>query len=420
MRDRTIPFSMECGSTCQHDDRGSVLAEPASTARAASGPARCRKPMPAANVGVGPQVRLVGVEPVVQERLANGPQHPPVGCSARCRRRRRRSGPTPALRAPASNAGRLTSDVIICESRSRGGSVPTFAEMAAVVVAQLAPRLHQGGAITGHVGEMPVEAALGHAQAAAQPVDLQRLDALLGEDREAGPDPVVDGQPAPGRRSRPCHDRSLRSAKHSFAGYLRRLSANRAKVVTAMDGYDYMTYEEFGRQFFDIAVTEARVADAFGEIAGEEFEMGPMGQGPGKIAKVTAKVKIQDPQATRHPGETFTFDVRIPLAIDLLLDLRLDKQRFAVEGEIALQAEARAADPLLIVIDVAKPRASDITVDVSSQLIRGEVLRIIGGVDAEIKRFIAKYVRDQIDSPASKKAQIIDVAKQVDQFWTGV
>jgi hypothetical protein len=58
--------------------------------------------------------------------------------------------------------------------------------------------------------------------------------------------------------------------------------------------YDSMTYEEFGRRFFEIAVTEERVAAAIGQIAGEEFTMGPMAQGPGKFAKVTAKVRVQD------------------------------------------------------------------------------------------------------------------------------
>jgi len=62
-----------------------------------------------------------------------------------------------------------------------------------------------------------------------------------------------------------------------------------------MDADNYMTYEEFGRKFFEVAVTEDRVGGAIGAIAGSSFEMGPMGQGPGKIAKVSAKVSILDP-----------------------------------------------------------------------------------------------------------------------------
>ena len=67
-----------------------------------------------------------------------------------------------------------------------------------------------------------------------------------------------------------------------------------------MDADNYMTYEEFGRRFFEIAVTEGRVAGAIGEIAGDEFQVGPIAQGPGKIARVTAKVRIQDPRVRRR------------------------------------------------------------------------------------------------------------------------
>jgi len=187
-----------------------------------------------------------------------------------------------------------------------------------------------------------------------------------------------------------------------------------------MDADNYVTYEEFGRKFFEIAVTEDRVGGAIGAIAGSSFEMGPMRQGPGKIAKVSAKVRILDPRVSRQVGETITFAIRIPLEVDMVVDLRIDKPKFMVFGEIALRATARAAEPLLLVIDVEKPRASDISIHVTSKSLRGEVLRVVAGVDAEIRRFIAAHVAGEIDSPASKKAKIIDVADRLDAAWTGV
>lgn len=186
-----------------------------------------------------------------------------------------------------------------------------------------------------------------------------------------------------------------------------------------MQTYDYLTYEDFGRRFFEVAVTEDRVGAAFAQITGNEFEMAPIAQGPGKIAKVSAKVKLQGPQVKRDVAEAITFTIHIPLAINLLVDLRLDKQRFLVDGDIALKATARAAKPLLLIVDVAKPRPSDITVHVSSRTIRGEVLRVVAGVDGEIRRFIAQYVSEEIDSPQSQAAQVIDVATQLDEIWTG-
>ena len=184
-----------------------------------------------------------------------------------------------------------------------------------------------------------------------------------------------------------------------------------------MQNHDYLTYEEFGRRFFEVAVTPERVAAAFADIAGSEFAMEPIAQGPGGIAKVSANVKIEEPQVTRRLGDAITFVIHIPLSIDLLLDLRLDKQRFSVSGDIALRATARAAESLLLIVDVAKPRPSDITVNVSSKSLRGEVLRVLAGVDGEIRRFIAQYVADQIDAPQSQAAQIIDVARKLNEAW---
>jgi hypothetical protein len=186
-----------------------------------------------------------------------------------------------------------------------------------------------------------------------------------------------------------------------------------------MDAYDYVSYEEFGRRFYEIAVTEERVGGAIAEIAGDEFEMGPIGQGPGKIAKVTAKVRIQDPRVTRTNGELITFAIRIPLEIDMVIDLRIDRPKFMVFGEIALTATARAAEPLLLILDVAKPRPSDISIHVTSKSLRAELLRIVAGVDAEIRRFIAAHVAGEIDSPQSVKAKVIDVADRLDAAWTG-
>lgn len=184
--------------------------------------------------------------------------------------------------------------------------------------------------------------------------------------------------------------------------------------------FDYVSYEGFGRRFFEIAVTEDRVGAAFAEIAGDQFDIGPIRQGPGNIAKIFAKVKVAQPKVIRSVGDEITFDIRIPLTIDMVVDLMLDKPRFLVDGDIALTATARAAAPLLLIIDVAKPRPSDISVNVSSKTLRGELVRIVGSIDAELKRFIAAHVAAQIDSPESQAAQVIDVAAQLDSAWTGI
>ena len=116
-------------------------------------------------------------------------------------------------------------------------------------------------------------------------------------------------------------------------------------------------------------------------------------------------MRIQQPRVTRQVGELITFAIRIPLEIDMVVDLRIDKPRFMVFGEISLRATAKAAEPLLLILDVEKPRASDIAIHVTSKSLRAEVVRIVGGVDAEIKRFIAAHVAGEIDSPELPEGQ---------------
>ena len=131
-------------------------------------------------------------------------------------------------------------------------------------------------------------------------------------------------------------------------------------------------------------------------------------------------MRIQQPKLTRQVEDLIRFSIRIPLEIDMVVDLWLDRPKFMVFGEIALQATARAAEPLLLILDVQKPRPSDISIHVTANTLRAELVRILGNIDAEIRRFIAAHVAGEIDSPASQKAKVIDVAESIDTAWTGI
>lgn len=175
----------------------------------------------------------------------------------------------------------------------------------------------------------------------------------------------------------------------------------------------HLSYEEFGRRFFEVAVTEDRVGSAFASIAGDDFVVGPFPSGPGGIAKVRATVQVAEPEITRHVGDLITFTVNLPLSIGLLVDLRIDQVRYDVDGLITLPLTARAAEPLTLRIDVEPPRPRDVHVGVASRNMRGEIIRVVAQVDSEIKRFIAEYVAAEIDKPEIKKARIIDVAEEL-------
>ncbi len=179
----------------------------------------------------------------------------------------------------------------------------------------------------------------------------------------------------------------------------------------------YTSYEDFGRRFFEHAVTVERIGSAFDRIAGSTFDFGPVGAGPGKLAKVSAKVELGDPRLEREEKEWITFQLGVPLAIDLMVDLQLDKHRFDVNGEVLLHLTARAAEPLKVIIDVDEPSTRNVKIDVSPASFRGGLLRIVAGVDFEIKRFVAKYVANEIRKPEIEQAREIDLAARIDAAW---
>lgn len=174
-----------------------------------------------------------------------------------------------------------------------------------------------------------------------------------------------------------------------------------------------MTYEEFGRRFFEVAVTEPRIAEAFRGIAGESFDVGPIPSGPGGMVKVLARVHIDEPDITRSVEDLIRFTVQIPLRIRIEIDLKLDRLKYDVDGLITLPLTCHAVEPLQIHFDVQPPKPADVHVDVASHNMRAELVRNLAQVDDEVRRVIAKQVAQEIDKPEVRAARIIDVDKQL-------
>lgn len=183
------------------------------------------------------------------------------------------------------------------------------------------------------------------------------------------------------------------------------------------DQPSYISYEEFGRRFLEYAVSEQRIAEAFGELTGAAFDFGPIGVGPGRLAKVTAQVELGRPRILRYVDAFISFELTIPLHVDLVVDLAVERSRFRVDGTVHLHLTARTADPLRVIIDIAEPRAADVRVNVASATKRGQLLRVLASVDHEIRRFVARYIAEEIRKPEIAAVRNIDVATRLDAAW---
>jgi len=63
-------------------------------------------------------------------------------------------------------------------------------------------------------------------------------------------------------------------------------------------------------------------------------------------------------------------------------------------------------------------RPKDIAIT-SRDIATAELLRIVAGVDAEIKRFISAHVSRRRSTARSRKAKIIDIGGQIASVWQG-
>ncbi|MFI9634419.1 hypothetical protein ACIHAX_17200 [Nocardia sp. NPDC051929] len=180
---------------------------------------------------------------------------------------------------------------------------------------------------------------------------------------------------------------------------------------------DSISYADFGRRFLEYAASEARIAGAFDQLTGSAFDFGPIGVGPGRLAKVTAQVRLGSSRLSRRDDETIAFELIIPLEVDLLLHLAVDRHRFHVQGTVHLHLTVRTAAPLRVVIDIAEPRPADVHIDVAAATRRGQLLRVLAGVDHEIRRFVARYISAEIRKPHIAAVRDIDVAQRLDDAW---
>ncbi len=191
--------------------------------------------------------------------------------------------------------------------------------------------------------------------------------------------------------------------------------ATDADDVSTPDDPSYITYADFGQRFFEAAVTRQRIADAVSGMAGRPVDFGPIGVGPIGLVKVRANGKVGTPSVVeRDDPEHVAFDLMIPVDLAMLIEISFDKHRFDAKVFVRLALNARAADPLQIVIDVEPPTKKNVEVKVTADGLRASVLQIVAGVDAELKRSVAKFVRREIDKPQLRKQRVIDIAAALD------
>jgi hypothetical protein len=182
-----------------------------------------------------------------------------------------------------------------------------------------------------------------------------------------------------------------------------------------------ITYGEFGRRLFETVLHERRIEDAIAAVLGDRITLGPIGAGPGRVlAKVTADGTIGRPVAVALPGDFVAFEVRLPVEVDFDLDIAVDVHRFHADVVVPLRLTARAATPLAIVWDIAVPREDELEVDVRVGRRSTAMLRRVAGIDAELRRFLLRYVTRELEKEHVRRATRIPLDEVIDAAWPSI
>ncbi|MGX1806811.1 hypothetical protein ACWIGI_13935 [Nocardia sp. NPDC055321] len=214
--------------------------------------------------------------------------------------------------------------------------------------------------------------------------------------------------------------------------------------------YRWIGYDEFGHRFFERVVTADRVREAVESMAGKPIEVGPLRTGPGRKAQVSVQGQVRlprvvgagesperpepkpEPRIAELPpvvpaappapevnGETLAaadrdpalvaFDMTIPVSLDITVDV-LKSNRYRAEVQVPVALVARAADPLLIVIEAEPPHAEDITLEFEAEGLRAAALGRVAGIRKQVVAQVAAVVRREVADPSRRT---IDVAARL-------
>jgi hypothetical protein len=183
---------------------------------------------------------------------------------------------------------------------------------------------------------------------------------------------------------------------------------------------EYVSYESWGAAFFRAAVTADRVASGVRALSGQPIDFGPMGVGPGRLAKISARGSIGDPTLEPVDTDALGYRVVVPVSLDFEVDLQVEKHRFHAELEVPLVLTARALSGVRIFIEVTPPRTRDVVATVRAEGLRASIMQRVANVEGELRRFVAKYVAREVEKPDIARARLIDVAGAVDNAWASL
>ncbi|MGN6475312.1 MAG: hypothetical protein ACTHK4_16905 [Mycobacteriales bacterium] len=157
-----------------------------------------------------------------------------------------------------------------------------------------------------------------------------------------------------------------------------------------------MTYAEFGEAFVHEAVTPERITAVIHGVTGSEVRVGPIEAGPGGVATANAVGTIGDPSVEVTGHDPLGYLVILPAQLEVDVTAAGTKHHFDVDATIRVSFMVALEPPLSLCIVPESPTYRDVDVDVHPKGLQARVLARSGIVERELRKNIARYVREQI------------------------
>lgn len=183
---------------------------------------------------------------------------------------------------------------------------------------------------------------------------------------------------------------------------------------------DFVSYQQWGQDFFAEAVSEDRILGAVDNIAGQPIDFGPIGVGPGRLAKVRAFGAIGRASASRLEGREVRYRIDLPVDLTFEVDLQVEKHTYHADLLVPIVLTARAVAGLRVFIEVEPPRSADVQASVRAEGIRASIVQRVANIEGELRRFVARYVAREVTKPHIARARVIDVAAAIDRAWATI
>lgn len=184
-------------------------------------------------------------------------------------------------------------------------------------------------------------------------------------------------------------------------------------------GVSRLPDERFGDNFMRLVLHKQRVFESIDRVLGEDIVLGPIGAGPGRVlARITARGRYGKTYGEELPDtDALGYKVFLPVALSFELDLRVDTVSFDADVLLPLTLRMYVEEPLTVVWDIKPPSEEEVTMTVQTDKRRSAALQKVAGIDAELRRFIIRFVARELDKPHVRRATRIDLVDVIDKAW---